>query len=264
VGFFDAGLPDDASIGDTNCSAATQYWYTRAYDNSLYQFDPPSLTFTEIGVLDCPSNGASPFSMAVDRNAQAWSVFTDGNLYKIDTSNAHCTPTTFVPGQNGWTTFGMGFSADAPNSNAETLYVADSTFGASPIKGLAKIDLTTMTLTPIGMYDKIQARAELTGTGDAKLFGAFEGTPYIVAQIDKTNASILSQAPQTSIQYAPDTSNFAFAFWGGDFWLFVGPGSTTDVFHYQVATQTTTKVKTVDFEIVGAGVSTCAPIVPPK
>ncbi len=135
--------------------------------------------------------------------------------------------------------------------------------GIGTILGLAKIDTATLTLTPVGMYDKLDARAELTGTGDARLFGAFEGTPYDVAQIEKTDAKILSEAMQTAINYAPDTSNFAFAFWGGDFWLFVGPGTSTDVFHYVVSTGVTTKVKTVSFEIVGAGVSTCAPIVPP-
>jgi hypothetical protein len=160
----------------------------------------------------------------------------------------------------------MGFSADSPGGTTDTLYVSEAAYSAttSTTKGLGKIDLGTMTLTPIGMYDKVNARAELTGTGDAKLFGAFEGTPYDVAQIDKTSAQILSQAPQSAINYAPDSSNFAFAFWGGDFWLFVGPGTSTDVFHYQVSSQTTTKVKSVSMEIVGAGVSTCAPIVPPK
>ncbi len=263
VGLFDAGTTGAGGGGATNCATETQYVYTLTADNSLYSFDPPTLTFTLIGVLDCPNALASPYSMAVDRNAGAWSVFTDGSLWRIDTSSAHCTATSYVAGQSGWTTFGMGFSADAPGGTAETLYVSEAAFdGTGTTKGLGKIDLTTMKLTPIGMYDKINARAELTGTGDARLFGAFEGSPYDVAQIDKTTAAILSQAPQSAINYAPDSSNFAFAFWGGDFWLFVGPGTSTDVFHYVVATKTTTKVKST-MEIVGAGVSTCAPITPP-
>jgi len=44
----------------------------------------------------------------------------------------------------------------------------------------------------------------------------------------------------------------------------VGPGTKTDVFHYQPATQTTKLVKTDSQKvIVGAGVSTCAPTKPP-
>jgi hypothetical protein len=258
VGLFDGGFGGGGGGNGQSCSVASQYVYTLTADNKLYKFDPPSLTFTLIGDLDCPTQTATPFSMAVDRNAGAWSVFTDGSLYQIDTSNAHCTATAYAPGQSGFFTFGMGFSSNSPGSSDETLFVS-----SDDDPSLASIDTTTLTLTPIGAYDQLDARAELTGTGDARLFGAFEGTPYIVAQIEKSDAKILSQAPQTAIQYAPDSSNFAFAFWGGDFWLFVGPGSSTDVFHYKPSDGTTTKVSTVQFEIVGAGVSTCAPITPP-
>ena len=74
----------------------------------------------------------------------------------------------------------------------------------------------------------------------------------------------MSVAPQAAINYAPDSSNLAFAFWGGDFWLFVGPGAydrrlpvpAVDAHHHQAETE--------QFEIVGAGVSTCAPTTPPQ
>jgi hypothetical protein len=268
MGSTGSGFGTSASTaqgGNTNCSAATQFVYTLSAANELYSFDPPTLNFALIGVLDCLAPGEEPYSMAVDRNANAWTVSTMGNLYNIDTKTAHCTPTTYAAGQNGWTTFGMGFAADTAGGSTDTLYVSEAMYGAgiTTTKGLGKIDLTTMKLIPIGMYDQVNARAELTGTGDARLFGAFEGTPYNVVEIDKASAKILSQAPQNAITYAPDTSNFAFAAWGGDFWLFVGPGTSTDVFHYQVAAKTTTKVKTVSMEIVGAGVSTCAPFKPP-
>lgn len=263
-GLFDGGATGSTGSG-SGCSEEASYIYTLAADNSLYRFDPPSLTFTLVGVLNCPTATASPYSMAVARDGTAWTIFTDGNLYKVDTTNAACTATNYAPNQHGWTTFGMGYSTDAPGSDSETLYVSEAAFLVGGMtKGLGKIDTKTMTLTPIGMYDQLSARAELTGTGDARLFGAFEGMPYIVSEIDKQNAKIKSQAPQTAINYAPDSSNFAFAFWGGDFYLFVGPGTSTDVFHYQPANKTTTKVKSVSYEIVGAGVSTCAPVTPPK
>jgi hypothetical protein len=253
--------------GNANCPLETQYVYVIDVTGTLYRFDPPALTFTTVGTLACPSI-SSPYSMAVDRNGQAWVVFQDGNLFQVDTKTAGCKATSYSPGQHGFLTFGMGFSTDAPGGTAETLYVSDSgqqpdgTY--QPTKGLAKLDTATLALTPIAAYDAITARAEMTGTGDARLFGAFEGSPYVVAQIQKTDAKILSQAPQSTINYAPDMSNFAFAFWGGDFWLFVGPGTSTDVFDYSPSAGTTKKVKTVSFEIVGAGVSTCAPTTPPK
>jgi hypothetical protein len=91
------------------------------------------------------------------------------------------------------------------------------------------------------------------------------GTPFVIGQIDKTSLAILSQAPQAPIDTYPNP-NCAFAFWGGDFFIFVGAGGSgqTDVFHYKAATDgTTEKVQTGAFETVGAGVSICAPTVPP-
>jgi hypothetical protein len=255
------GGPDG---GIPTCAKETQFIYTLASDNTLYKFDPPTLTFTSIGKLDCPNQFISPFSMAVDRNAQAWVVFTDGSLARVDTKTAHCTPTGFVPGQSGFTTFGMGFSSNTAGSEAETLFVSDSSLnGGGSTLGLATIDVQTLKLTPVGKYDKITARAEMTGTGDARLFGAFEGAPYIVAEIGKSDAKILSQAPQMGVSASAGSSNFAFAFWGGDFWLFVGPGTKTDVFQYKPATGKTDKVQSTSAVIVGAGVSTCAPTKPP-
>jgi hypothetical protein len=262
---FDGGLSLDGSSPDggfSTCAKETQFIYTLSSDNMLYKFDPPTLVFTPIGKLDCNKQGASPFSMAVDRKAQAWVVFTDGTLAQVDTKTAHCTPTSFVVGQSGFTTFGMGFSSNAPGSADETLFVSDSSFNGSTL-GLATIDVQTLKLTPVGKYDKITARAEMTGTGDARLFAAFEGTPYNVAEVGKTDAKVLSQAPQAAINYPAGSSNFAFAFWGGDFWLFVGPGNKTDVFQYKPATGKTDQVQTTSAVIVGAGVSTCAPTKPP-
>ncbi len=265
AGIFDGGPTGSGTGGGPpTCAQETQYVYLLTSDNKLFKFDPPSLAFAQIGIINCPNaNFASPFSMAVSRDAVAYVVFTDGSLYKVNTTTAQCTATSFVPGQHGFLTFGMGFSTNAPGSTDETLYVSESSFGGTTM-GLAKIDVNTMVLTPIGMYDQLSARAEMTGTGDARLFGAFEGMPYIVSEIDKSNAHILSQAPQAPISFPPGGSNFAFAFWGGDFWLFAGPGFSTDVFQYQPAMNMTTKRLTTQLVIVGAGVSTCAPITPPN
>lgn len=249
--------------GGTTCSVASQFVYTVDSANGLYKFDPPTRTFTLIGTLKCPSKGtATPFSMAVDRNANALVLFNDGTLFKVNTETAACAATSFVPGQSGFTTFGMGFASNTPGSADETLYVSNAK-AATSTNDLATINTQTMKLTPIGSFDKLNAGSELTGTGDARLFGAFQGSPYSVAEIDKSNAKILSVTPQTGIQYPGGSFNFAFAFWGGDFWIFAGPGTSTDVWQYSPSTKMTTKVKHEAFPIVGAGVSTCAPTKPP-
>jgi hypothetical protein len=238
--------------GSSSCPAESVFVYVLTNTQEVYKFYPPTLTFTKLGTLDCGSD-ASPYSMAVARNGTAYSIFNDGNLYSFGIPLLKCTKTSFEPGQHGFDTFGMGFSSQGPDN--ETLYVANADGS-----GLGRIDLTTMKLAKVGDYDKISARAELTGTGEGKLFGAFEGNPYVVAEIDKTSAAIVSQAKQDAINYSASSSNFAFAFWGGDFWIFVGPGGATDVFQYDPVAGQTSKVSSVDFEIVGAGVSTCAPI----
>jgi hypothetical protein len=195
--------------------------------------------------------------MAVDRTGVAWVLFETGQIGKVDTRDATCTMTTFQPGQQGFSvTFGMGFVSKVAGGADETLYVDLSA-------QLAAIDPSTLTLAPVGSFDVPSTRAELTGTGDARLFALLEGQPYNVAEIDKATGKVVHQAPQNAISYAPETSNNAFAFWGGDFYLFIGPGGTTDVFHYRPSDGTTVKKLTVAFEVVGAGVSTCAPTTTP-
>jgi len=257
--FDDGGLPGTGGGGGASgCSEETKLIYIIGQDNQFYSFYPPTLTVTPKGVLNCPSAGATPFSMAVDRQGIAWIHFSDGKIYHVDVNTVACTLTAFVPIQAGILNFGMGFVSDSPGSEHETLYIADY-FGS----GLGKIDTTTLKLTLIGAWDALPGlSAELTGTGDARLYGFFNDANAIIAGIEKQTGHILNQAPQPSV---PIGSGRAFAFWGGDFWLFTSPSGSTQIDQYSPASGTTMTVKTnLGTNIVGAGVSTCAPIVPPK
>ncbi|MEB2313923.1 MAG: hypothetical protein OZ921_09940 [Sorangiineae bacterium] len=256
-------LGDSGGGTPSGCSKESQFVYVIGQAGMLYKFDPPSLAFTQIGMVKCGGLGNTPYSMAVDREANAWIVTTSGKVFRVSTADASCTPTGYAPNQAGVGTFGMGFSTAGPGSTVDTLFIADSNTGSNA-KGLGFIDTATLQLNVIGNYDLISARAELTGTGDGRLYAAFEGTPYVVAELDKTSAHVVSQAPQSQIKYGAGQSNFAFAFWGGSFWLFVGPGTSTDVFEYDPASGTTAKRTSVSQVIVGAGVSTCAPLAPPR
>ena len=256
----------DANLAP-GCAPGTQYVYLLDLAGVLHRFDPPTLTLSKVGALDCPAPpNVSPFSMAVDRNGHAWVVYGDGSLYQVDTSNAVCKPTAFVPNQAGFLTFGMGFSTQGPGSTIDTLFVTHDSLDASvALKGLATIDTNTLVLTPIAEYDALSGReGELTGTGDGRLFGIFEGMPFVVAEIEKGSAKILSQAPQAPIQFPPRAANIAFAFWGGDFYVFAGLALYTDVYRYRPSTGTTTLERSYSQLIIGAGVSTCAPTEPPR
>ncbi|MDI1449064.1 hypothetical protein [Polyangium sp. 6x1] len=257
--FGDGGIMGaGGGSGDDTCAEEAKLVYIIGQDNELYSFNPPTLEVKLIGVIDCPTGGlGTPFSMAVDRKGTAWILFSDGRIYHVDVKTAACAATTFAPGQQGFSTFGMGFVSDSKGSSAETLYVADYNG-----KGLARINTQTLELSFVGPWDQLSGAAELTGTGDARLFGFFNYTPIIIAEIDKASGNILSQAPQPSVSIG---SGWAFAFWGGDFWLFTSPTGDSQIQQYRPSTGTTTVVKTgLGTNIVGAGVSTCAPVETPK
>lgn len=256
-GGFQGGAPGTGGGSSDDCSEASKLIYIIGEGNQLYSFAPQTLTVSPIGVVSCPSGGATPFSMAVDRTGTAWVIFSDGHLFTVDVATAACAPTAYQPNQQGLSTFGMGFVATAPGSDVEELFVADY-FGS----GIAALDTSTLTLGPVRDYDQLFTGAELTGTGDARLFGFFQGFPIVIGEIDKSSGAILSQAPQPSINIG---SGWAFAFWGGDFWLFTNPsGAGSQIDRYRPSDGTTMTVLTgIGDNIVGAGVSTCAPLVPP-
>src|SRR5262249_30240567 len=126
-------------------------------------------------------------------------------------------------------------------------------------KGLATIDTTTLNLSYVGPYSPALPRAELTGTGDGRLF-AFSldlpGPGSHISEIDKTTAKILSS---DALPIANQNDAFAYAVWGGSFYVFSSPGGASDVTRYDPNTKMLQQVGIHPETIVGAGVSTCAP-----
>ena len=265
VDAFDASEEDALPPIDVNIDipvfnecpdAGSTLVYVITSQNELYSFYPPTLAFKKIGNIACNS-ASTPFSMGVDRLGTAYSVFSDGHLFQISTANAACKSTSFVPGQNGFTNFGMGYSADS--DGGETLYVVEVDF-QSPSMGLAYIDTQTFKLSFINAFQPdLTPECELTGTGDGRLFALClpkTGSGSTLAQIDPATAKIVGA---NSLQVGGGNQALAFAFWGGDFWIFTSPGGSTTVTKYDPQTQGETAVTTLGSTIVGAGVSTCAP-----
>jgi hypothetical protein len=227
--------------------------YLITSQNELLAFYPPTLAFTTIGHINCPNAGGTPFSMGVERSGTAYSVFTNGKLFRISTANAACQATAYVTGQQGYSTFGMGYAGD---QQSESLYVSDNANG----KGLATIDTTTFKLSYIGAYaPALPQRCEMTGTGNNELFAyciQANSTGGVVAQIDRTTAKVVAASP---VKVGTSADAFAFAYWGGDFFMFNSPGGPTSVTRYDPVLKTETVVASHPSTIVGAGVSTCAP-----
>jgi hypothetical protein len=260
----DALPPIDASRRDadrTDCpDADATLVYVIANDNRLLAFDPPAASFRTIGTIACPSTGgANPFSMAVDRKGVAFVLFNDGRLFRVSTATAACVATTFQPNQLNFRTFGMGFVALGGGAT-DTLFIA----GSGQDNGnedLGRIDLTTFRVTRIGTFNPLIHGAELTGTGDGRLFGFYKrttgATSSVIGEIDPTDARVFAESPLPTVNQG---SGWAFAYWGGDFYMFVGTGAASStVVRFRLADGSVTPVANVGSLIVGAGVSTCAP-----
>jgi hypothetical protein len=264
---LDVQVPEDVVMPSDCPDAGSTFIYVISESNNLYSFYPPSATLTRIGTIACPVRSAAeePFSMAVDRSGIAYIVFSDqsnpgasGELFRVSTATAACEPTGFVAGQHGFApTFGMGFSQSDTDAG-ETLYVASDTMPPE----LGTIDVTNgYALNVVGSFNPPITQAELTGTGAGDLFGFWgtggNGNPNsAIVQIDKTTAQVTNSSTLAGIAQG---TGWAFAFWGGDFYTFTAPSSTTVVHRFRPSDGSIVQVLQTDQIIVGAGVSTCAP-----
>jgi hypothetical protein len=265
----DAGtLVDDAAPPASTCAAGADLVFVATEERNLYSFDPVHATFSLLGNIDC-AQGSYVNSMAIDRNAVAWINYGDGSLWKADTKQTACVATGFLPNQQGVGLFGMGFAAKTAGGTDDLLFIDDLSGG-----GLGFIDQTSMTLMRLGPFTGPYADrdCELTGTANASLFGFFTGGPYgdagaaSVAQLDPETEAATAQWNLPGVDTGSD---WAFAAWGGDFYLF-----TADKYDMTDPYTTVTRFRSSDgsltvlasnigFRVVGAGSSTCAPTTRP-
>lgn len=247
----DAGAPETGIFSEAEapppeaveCADETKQIYVLGTDKTLYRFYPDTLKFVRIGVVACPTV-AGTFSMAIDRRGTAYVEYTDGRIFAVNTYDATCKATAFQPGQTGFENFGMGYALNGDSSNGETLYASGA--------GLAKIDTKTFKLEFLGSLT--YGRTELTGR-DTELF-AFAVGSGIIAGLDKANGATKSTYRSSAVDPA---AAFAFAQWGGDFWLFTGSNRSIVTRYEPVGDKSTVVVQDTGMLIVGAGSSTCAP-----
>jgi hypothetical protein len=253
----DAASPVDTSFGDSGaliesdveCAQGTEQIYVVATDKGFYRFNPKDLEFKRVGTLGCPT-GAGTFSMAIDRRGTAWIEYTDGRVYAVDTNDASCRATSFKPGQTGFETFGMGFALNGDDpKEGEKLYVAGA--------GLATLDTKSFELKFLGSLTN--GRTELASIG-SQLY-AFSPESGVVARLNKTDGATEVSYRTTAID---GRAAFAFAHWGGIFWLFTGRGTSTVTTYSPDTDESKVVIPNTGMLIVGAGSSTCAPLKPPQ
>lgn len=249
------------------CSEAAKLVYVVESNKTVSSFNPQWVgkanPFTTIGQINCPASGnGQPFSMSVDRNAQGWVIYDNGELFTVDLTQASlpCTKTSFSP-QQGVARFGMGFVADNPQGSNDTLFISGSGL-KSDLTSTTFATLATTAPYAITTLATLNGAPELTGTGDAKLWAFFPNvTPPQVVQLNKTNGSALTTFDAPSLQGKPTA--WAFAFWGGDFWIFLERQNDGETHVWRMNGQTgavSDAVPVTGRHVVGAGVSTCAPI----
>jgi hypothetical protein len=251
------------------CAANTDLVYLLSAGAHLFSFDPRTSALVDIGAIGCPT-AASPYSMSVDRSGRAWVLFDSGELFFVDIADASCAASGFVPDQLDFHTFGMGFVSESPGGE-ETLYIAGgpSLATAEDSTRLATIDPVTLTvevvapITVLGPY-----YPELSGDGAGGLYGYFPSMshPSRISTIRRETARIGPTWDAVRVDAEQQIAGWAFARWGGDFYVFVAisvggiPPDATEFYRLEPDTGALTLVH-YDFRtFVGAGVSTCAPI----
>lgn len=227
------------------CAEENKQVYVVTRQHELYRFAPASLGFSKIGTLSCPATGG-PVSMAVDRHGTAWVHYDDGGIYHASTADASCRATGFAIGQSGFRRWGMAFVGTA--TAGESLYVFDHT------RGLARIDASSLVLQGLA---PATGWSELTGTSDGQLL-AFQ-SPQTLASVDRASGALREPVTVSGVSagYA-----FAFAHWGGDFWMFTAEAGKSSVVtqHHREDNRSSVRIADAGMVVVGAGVSTCAPL----
>ena len=270
--------PDDSLCP---CGDKLDLIYVLSDDRQLWTYDPMANAFAMVGPLGCPTQNGT-FSMGVGRDGFAWvqdTALVDvinqtyiGDLYRLDVTNPqNCTDPGYTPGAGGWIHFGMAFVSHSESDPCDDLYgqhwngVAGLWSEGPGVGKLGKFDPVALQMNTIGATD--YNGAELTGTGDGRIY-AFGGVPDAkLIQFDKATAQAIETIPFAGF---PLTNAFAFAFWGGDFYFFTEanaglPGTKSKVtrLDYDGDKSLTTVNAGAPIRVVGAGVSTCAPIMPP-
>lgn len=247
-------------------------------DAYLYRFSPEDREIEEMGELYCPAVGGSPhaplgpMSMSVDRNAVCWVLYTNGHIYWANIEGSDCIESGYIPNQYGFDTFGMGFVADGPEAETDTIFAMTGSYDDTvEDQELGKIDPATLELTPIGPGP---GRAELTGNGIGELWGFFpRSEPMTIRQLDKDGGeSLITYEFTIEREILPECTRddcyveataWDFAYWGGRFYLFIQfqDHPSSNVYVYTPGSDEVEGILThIGFTVVGAGVSTCAPV----
>jgi hypothetical protein len=234
----------------------------------LWKYLPFTNKFVMLGAPKCDV-APSTFSMGVDRQGYAWVQFSDLQIRKVNVTDVNdCQDPGFVPMQDGVENFGMAFVSNSAEDKCDRIY-GNHYNGVAMGKDASEffsVDPMTLDLVQLGKSD--YGLAEVTGTGDGRAFLFAGPDPADLIEVDKNTGDTLATIPLPGVKTG---GGFAFAFFAGDFYFFTDAesDSTSEVTHLDYddsdkngKQDLTVVLQDVPLRIVGAGVSTCAPLVP--
>lgn len=244
--------------------------YLLDVDAGLHRLSPDTLALDPLGLLQCPG-GAFAMAVTIDREGLLWAMMVDDQgsrgIFTIDPETLACNATAFVdPIVENIGVNTLAFVADAPGSETESLYIGANVGGSFDFSiplSLGRVDLATMDMEIVGTADLVPTGyyqiADLTGTGDSRLFGFFAGDTAAIAELDESDSTLVTD----DLLEIGVGSPWAFAQWAGRLWLFSPSGGSSQIRAYDPATQAIEQVSDgIGISVVGAAVSTCAPFEP--
>jgi hypothetical protein len=284
VGAGEGGSADGGEGGDCPCANVLDgiYVLNALEPPSVWFYAPLDNEFTQVGTLGCPAPaGATANSMAIDRQGNAWLNYYaqssiggpwEGWLYRAPLSDlSACEPLDYHA-QSAWYLMGMGYAVHGEGSSCDTLFLHNSddyvlypnVSGGSELARWDEAVEQRVSIGPTGY-----PVAELTGTGDGRLFGfaTVAQNESVLVRFDKGSGSEIESIPLDGLDI---TLAFAFAFWGGDVYFFTevqtgGMNSKVTRLDYDGndGGGLTVVNPSSGLRITGAGVSTCASFTPP-
>lgn len=220
--------------GFDGCPGAAKYVYFFDEQARLHRFDPRRLgtasnPFELIGTPTCAvgaplpgwPGGVIPYSLSVARDGQLWALFTSGEIFRIDPVSLACNNTGFAY-TDDWQLFAVAF-AGRSGGVVEPLSIAGGEVDPAQMGNLGRIDpasLQATTVGPLGAPASAEYTPWLTGVGESELFGFYpSSTTHVVQQIDLATGGLIE--PARTVPAADNEVAWAFAHWGGYFWLFL-------------------------------------------
>ena len=244
------------------CTSGEPYVLVLSGNNEggVYRFYPDTLSLARIGTLSCGSPASELNSFTVRAVGPAYISNLRGELCVVELTTFVASPTNFDATQVANGQYGMAVLPDNVPAG-ETLYLAVRSAGQAD--QLARVDLSTFDLTPIGPIELHQdggaqpcAGIELTPAANGGLYGfAVDTDPALLLAIDpKTgNAVQMAEVP------VANPGGFALLDWQGTIYIFfVAAGARgSTVFTFRNGDAQVSRIGAIDTAVIGAGVALC-------